>query len=196
MSVILLDIGNVIVNVDFLRFCRAVSRSGEEGARQLFCRYCASETKNRFDKGLIAPSDYLDMIAGDSESVAMPAGQLRVAWQDIFTPVPQSAEAILRMRDKHTIWIMSDTDPLHFTFLLNHCQALKEAERYWLSFEHGYLKREPESFRAVLACSGMDAGECILIDDRPDNCRCAESAGIRSLLFRDWSRTLAWLDLR
>jgi FMN phosphatase YigB (HAD superfamily) len=190
MGIILLDIGNVIVDVDFLRFCRSVARDRDSGPALIFDRYCASELKNRFDRGLMAPFDYLGMIAGDSDTLDMPLGDLKTAWQDIFSPKPEAGEAVRRLRENHTLWIMSDTDPLHVTFLFNRCPELKQAERYWLSFEHGWLKRERESFLALLAASGRPAWEFILIDDREDNCICAESCGIRTLLFRNWPETL------
>lgn len=190
MGIILLDIGNVIVDVDFLRFCRSVARDRDSGPALIFDRYCASELKNRFDRGLVAPFDYLGMIAGDSDTLDMPLGDLKTAWQDIFSPKPEAGEAVRQLGRRHTLWIMSDTDPLHVTFLFNRCPELKLAARYWLSFEHGRLKRERESFLELLAASGRPAGEFILIDDREDNCICAESCGIRTLLFRNWPETL------
>jgi len=195
MGIILLDIGNVIVDVDFHVFCRAVSRDGEGGAEALFSRYCVSEQKLLFDKGLIAPLDYLGMMARDPEIRSMPVIDLKGAWQDIFTLKEGISGAMSRLREKHTVWIMSDTDPLHFAFLLNNFPVLKLAERYWLSFEHGYLKREPESFREVLAADqGREAGEFILIDDREENCLCAGGCGLRTHLFSDWSRALEYLE--
>jgi len=190
MSIMLLDIGNVIVDVDFLRFCRSVARDRESGAALVFDRYCASELKNRFDSGLVAPFDYLGMIAGDPDTRSMPLLELKTAWQDIFSPKPEAGDAVRQLRENHTLWIMSDTDPLHVTFLFNRCQELKLAERYWFSFEHGRLKREREAFLEVLAASGRPAEEFILIDDRADNCGSAETCGIRTLLFRNWPETL------
>ncbi|NTV06502.1 MAG: haloacid dehalogenase [Chlorobiaceae bacterium] len=195
MGIILLDIGNVIVDVDFGAFCRAVSRDGEEGAEAIFSRYCISEEKLLFDKGLIAPLDYLGMMAGDPEIRSMPLNELEAAWQNIFTLKEGVAKAIGRLREKHAIWIMSDTDPLHFSFLLNNFPVLKQAERYLLSFEHGYLKREPEFFRELLAAEPeRDAREFILIDDREENCRCAEACGIRTHLFIDWPLALDYFE--
>lgn len=190
MSIILLDIGNVIVDVDFQRFCRSVARDRASGAARIFERYCTSELKNRFDRGLVAPFDYLGLIAGDADTRSMSPGELKTAWQDIFIPKPEAGDAVRRLRENHTLWIMSDTDPLHVTFLFNRCQELKLAERYWFSFEHGHLKREKEAFQQVLAAAGRPAGEFILIDDRQDNCRCAETCGIRTILFRNWPEAL------
>ena len=103
------------------------------------------------------------------------------------TDVPDAVGEILR---NHRVWIMSDTDPLHFTHLLNTLPVLRTAERYWLSFERGYLKRESEAFQELLSVSGRDDGEFVLIDDREDNCRSAASSGIRAIRFRNWSQAL------
>ncbi len=189
MGIILLDIGNVIVEVDFNRFCSSVSRHGAAGAERLFNRYCVSEVKLRFDKGLVAPAEYLSMMAGDPDIRRMPVNELKTAWQDIFTLKEGIEDALLRFRDRHAIWITSDTDPLHFTFLLNNFPVLKQADRYLLSYEHGYLKREPGAFHQILGsvCS-RQPDEFLLIDDREDNCRCADACGIPAHLFTGWPR--------
>ncbi|NTV20082.1 MAG: haloacid dehalogenase [Chlorobium limicola] len=194
MSVVLLDIGNVLVDVDFTVFCRKVSRHGENGAEELYGRYCVSEFKDLFDKGAIAPIDYLETIAGDPETRPITIRELKTAWQDIFSPKNEAPESVREMMLSHTVWIMSDTDPLHFTALLNNVPVLRTAERYWLSFEHGYLKREPGAFHEVLSCSGQNAKQFVLIDDREDNCQCAESCGIKAVHFRDWSQALQELQ--
>jgi FMN phosphatase YigB (HAD superfamily) len=191
MSIILLDIGNVLVSVDFWPFCRTVSRDGENGATAIMHRYCEGDLKERFDTGRIAISDYLDLIAADSQTLDMPRHRLCMAWQDIFTPVPGCIEAVGKLRSHHELWIMSDTDPLHFPFLIDRFPVLRNMDRYFLSYEHGYLKRSPEAFRHVLDSSGLDASAFLLIDDREVNTTTAARSGIDTILFRSWPETLA-----
>jgi glucose-1-phosphatase len=45
MSIILLDIGNVVVSVDFMRFCRAVALDPVAGVEEIFRKYCTSASK-------------------------------------------------------------------------------------------------------------------------------------------------------
>ena len=191
MGIILLDIGNVLVNVDFMPFCRAVSREGDAGAAAIMERYCLSELKERHDTGRIGPREYLAMIAADPLTRDLPPDRLRLAWQEIFTPTPGSAEAVETLKRRHELWIMSDTDPLHFAFLIDRFAALRNMDRYFLSYEHGWLKRSPEAFRYVLDSSGLDAAEFLLIDDREVNTRSCAEAGIASILFRNWPEALA-----
>jgi FMN phosphatase YigB (HAD superfamily) len=191
MGIILLDIGNVLVNVDFMPFCRAVSREGEAGAAAIVERYCQGELKDRHDTGRTGSHEYLAMIAADPLTRDLPLDRLRLAWQDIFTPTPGSAEAVEALRRRHRLWIMSDTDPLHFAFLIDRFPVLRNMDRYFLSYEHGWLKRSPEAFRYVLDSSGLDAAEFLLIDDREVNTRTCAGFGIQSILFRSWQEALA-----
>ena len=192
MGIILLDIGNVLVKVDFMPFCCAVCRDAESGAARLMARYCQGELKDRHDTGRIASFDYLDMIAADPLTLDLPPRQLRLAWQDIFTPLPGSEAAVGQLRQRHELWIMSDTDPLHFAFLLDRFPLLRTMDRYLLSYEHGWLKRSPEAFRYALELAGgRDASGLLLIDDRQVNIGSCRSVGINSILFRSWRETLA-----
>jgi FMN phosphatase YigB (HAD superfamily) len=191
MGIILLDIGNVVVNVDFMPFCRTVSRDGDSGAAAIMERYCQSELKDRHDTGWIGPNEYLGMIAADPLTLDLPLDSLRLAWQDIFTPMPGCAEALETLKRRHELWIMSDTDPLHFAFLIDRFPVLRSMDRYLLSYEHGWLKRSPEAFRYVLDSSGLDASGFLLIDDREVNTRSCAELGIESILFQSWAEALA-----
>lgn len=190
MSIILLDIGNVIVSVDFDPFCRAASRDGTTGPETIRNRYCDSSLKDRLDRGLVAPGEFLGMLAEDPDTVDMPVHFFRNAWQRIFTPVPGSVEAIASLREHHEIWIMSDTDPLHFAHLIDTYPVMRGQDRYFLSYEHGLLKRNAEAFRHVLGTSGHDPDRFMLVDDRPVNVESCRRVGIEGILFNNWSEVL------
>jgi len=191
MSIILLDIGNVIVSVDFLSFCRGFSSCGSGDEESLFQKYCLGDLKSRFERGMISPYDYLAMIGSDSMTAGTDLREIRVKWQNIFAAMDGADQGVELLGKKHRIWIMSDTDPLHFAFLLNNFPLLRGRERYYLSYEHGFLKQSPEAFRHVLSDSGLPAEEFLLIDDRPENCKAASEAGIRSIRFTSWPEILA-----
>ena len=193
MSIILLDIGNVIASVDFLRFCRKVLSEGSSELQALSRKYCEGELKIKFDQGIIEPLDYLCMIGRDSLTENMSHGEIRERWQDVFSPIEGAEEGVGILSSKHQLWIMSDTDPLHFAFLLSRYPFLRERERYYLSYEHGFLKSSPEAFEYVLHDSGVAAHEFVLIDDKTENCRVAESVGMKSIRFETWPETITAL---
>ena len=191
MGIILLDIGNVIVSVDFEPFCRAVARDGNAGADEIRRRYCDSDLKDGHDRGLVASGDFLRKLADDPATVDRPLSFFRSAWQRIFSPLQGSADGIRQLRDRHQIWIMSDTDPLHFAYLIDSYPVMREADRYLLSYEHGFLKRQPEAFRHVLDSSGLDPEQFTLVDDRQVNVDVCRSFGMNAILFESWAGVLA-----
>ncbi len=193
MSIILLDIGNVVVTVDFLVFCNAVAMDPVSGAQEIYRKYCIGEFKDKLETGFVASFEYLDAIARDPHSRTMPLHELKHRWQNIFALQEGAHESVSQLKEKHSVWIMSDTDPLHFTFLLNNFPLLRGADRYYLSFEHGKMKNSAEAFAHVLESSGRGADEFILIDDKAENCASASRAGIESILFQNWEDTLALL---
>jgi glucose-1-phosphatase len=191
MGIILLDIGNVIVSVDFDPFCRKVARDAVDGPPVISGRYCEGALKDRMDRGLVGPGEFLGMLADDPETVDGPPGFFRSAWQRIFTPVPGSVDAIAQLGERHEIWIMSDTDPLHFAYLLDTYPVMRGHDRYFLSYEHGLLKRDPDAFRHILESSGLEPGRFILVDDRPANLESCRRSGIAGILFSSWQETLS-----
>ena len=191
MGIILLDIGNVVVSVDFRPFCTAVSRFGPESSGTILGRYCDGELKDRLDTGMVAPGEFLLRLARDPLVNEMALTELRAAWQNIFTLQQGCLQGVKSLQERHSVWIMSDTDPLHFAFLINSFPVLRSADRYFLSYEHGFLKRSVDAFEHVLSESGQDAGEFLLIDDRAVNCAACEAAGMHSILFSSWEETLS-----
>jgi HAD superfamily hydrolase (TIGR01509 family) len=193
MSIILLDIGNVVASVDFLRFCRGVVSDEASDLQAVFRKYCEGGLKTKFDQGIIEPLDYLSMIGRDSLTGNMSHGEIREQWQNVFSPLEGAAEGVETLCREHRLWIMSDTDPLHFFHLLNNYPFLRGRERYYLSYEHGFMKSTPEAFEHVLHDSGLSAHEFVLIDDKFENCRSAEEAGIKSIRFETWPETITAL---
>lgn len=185
-KVILLDIGNVVVNVDFAAFCSTVAeKPGDEQA--IFDKFCSSSFKDDFDKGFVSVAVFLETVAADPLVQNIPVLELKKAWQNIFSLKPGATEGITWLKKFYRVWSMSDTDPLHFTALLNGFPALKTMERFYLSYEHGFLKNSPEAFFHVMQTSGIKPDELLLIDDKPENCKACLEAGVDSILFTGWN---------
>ena len=56
-------------------------------------------------------------------------------------------------------------------------------------------KPDPEIFRILLDRYGLDAGECVFLDDSPVNVAAAASLGFNAVLFDDIGRVRAELDM-
>ncbi len=188
-KVILLDIGNVIINVNFGAFCSAVAIS-PEAEKTVHQKFCTGSLLEDFNKGAVAVVDFLETVLADPVVRTMTAHELKSAWQRIFSLKEGALEGIGRLKERFTVWIMSDTDPLHFTFILNTFPVMRTLDRYFLSYEHGSLKNSPDAFRHILDTTDSEACELLLIDDKPENCSTSKNAGIESIQFTSWNDTL------
>ena len=116
--------------------------------------------------------------------------EVKKNWMNIFSPVRGIREAIEKLKNFYSIWIVSDTDPIHFNFLLNEFPIIRESDRFYLSYSMGALKNDPQFFYRLLENSGLSSAEFTLIDDKEENCRSATQNGIASILFTDWKSAL------
>ena len=193
-TTILLDIGNVIVDVDFTTFCTKVAAE-TRNVDAIFRKYCAGNLKERFDKGMIAPAAFLEQMVADPLLRKESVHEIKDAWQSVFSLKENALKGIELLQHGNHVWIMSDTDPLHFAALLNGFPVLRTMEQFYLSFEHGFLKNSPEAFMHVMQTSGSKPDELLLIDDKPENCLACRKAGIESVLFTDWNDMQARPDI-
>ena len=54
-----------------------------------------------------------------------------------------------------------------------------------LSFKEGFIKPQPEAFKAAAEQLGIETSECVLIDDQERNISGAKSTGMKAILYKD-----------
>lgn len=63
-----------------------------------------------------------------------------------------------------------------------------------LSNEEGITKPNPLIFERAAERLGLTPEECVMIDDRPENCRGAEEAGMKAIEFKNNEQMIAALE--
>ena len=56
-------------------------------------------------------------------------------------------------------------------------------EGYEFSFKVGTMKPDPAIWRHLLRTAGLEAGQCLYIDDEPPFCRAAEALGFTAIRY-------------
>jgi FMN phosphatase YigB (HAD superfamily) len=193
MKIILLDIGNVVLNVNFSLWCNVLSGGNAQKSNLIYQKYCIGKIKSDLDCGRITPDHFFATVASDDNAPNIIYSEVKKHWINIFTPFSSSRESIEKLKKHYSIWIVSDTDPIHFNFFINEFPFIKEADRFYLSYSVGILKNDPHFFNLLLENSDVGSAEFILIDDKEENCRSAAQNGIASVLFKDWKSALNYL---
>lgn len=187
---LVLDLGNVLVSLDFERFVRRAAERSGRPADLVRDRYILGEPKRRYERGAIDCEAFFDEMAG---WLVWPGtmAELREIWSDIFVPFPGAEAALQRLSADWSLWLLSDTNPTHLAWCLARWPWLEVCERRFVSHEQGCLKSEPEGFAPVMAAA--DGTTPIFYDDLPHNVEAARRAGLDGRLFTGWQEALAEL---
>ena len=179
-TAVLFDLGDVLVR---LRFERGLARLASfAGCEPLAIRDAAAvylgERALACNRGELSPAAFLEGLCR-SLGREVPLADAAEAWCDIFDPWPEMEALAAEVLDAgHPVWLLSNTDPLHFGRLRERIPVLGRFSGLHLSYEVGLTKPDPAYFEAFLRRSGLAPETCAFADDRPDNVAAARAVGI------------------
>ncbi len=149
-----------------------------------------------FEKGLITPSVFRDELRKLANRNLTDA-QIDTAWNGFLADIPAyKLDLLLRLRAKYMVYLLSNTNMIHWEWIKNHCFEYKgfEAKNFFdhifLSFEMKQVKPEKGIFEAVMEEELLKPEETFLIDDSTVNCQMAKSLGWQTYTPKakeDWS---------
>lgn len=114
--------------------------------------------------------------------------ELEKIWNSLLIgPFPETKHNLMEYAKKYRLLLLSNTNEIHFRQFSPDCRELFNIfGKLYLSYEIGLRKPNREIYEYVLKDSGLRAGECLFIDDTPENIEGAKKTGIDSVLFESW----------
>ncbi len=104
-------------------------------------------------------------------------------WCRIFFPMQGMEELFSNVEEKVAVGLLSDTDPIHWEYLLPRYPFLKRIKKPTLSYEIGWMKPAPQAYLAAARDVGFPPEACFYTDDRPENVEGARLVGMDPVLF-------------
>lgn len=194
---VLFDLGEVLVH---LRFSRGVARllelSGADPARApSYTSIFMDPFVLEWNAGQWAPAAFLAELCQRLGPKPVPMHAAAEAWCDVFDPYPEMEQLAAEVVDAgHPTWLLSNTDPLHFSRLAGAITVLQRFTGLHLSYEVGAAKPSPRFFELFLERSGFAPGDCLFVDDRPEFVATAQALGIAAAVHSgDVAQTRRWL---
>ncbi len=105
-------------------------------------------------------------------------------------------ELIIALARKLRLWIISNTNELHFDFMTRHYAFPRYCEGFVLSHEVGVLKPDARIFAHAVAKMQVDPSLVLFADDQQVNVKAAQNLGICAFQYRDADQFSAELKLR
>lgn len=177
---VIFDLGNVLVGVDAARLWERLSGVRDPGAGveglvrdDLMVRWCTGRLSPAEFHRAVMRRTGLDL--GFSEFVRW--------WCDVFVPMPGMDALVREVASVVPVGLLSDTDPLHFAFVLRENPFLSLFPAPTLSYLTGRMKPDPECYRAAAAAVHARPSECLFVDDLERNVAGAVAAGMPAVRF-------------
>ncbi|MBE0643656.1 MAG: HAD-IA family hydrolase [Bacteroidetes bacterium] len=97
---------------------------------------------------------------------SMSEEEFRMIWADIFWPNEEFLQLLSSIRERVTLVMLSNTNPLHIEFARKRFPEVFDLfSRTVFSYETGKSKPERAMFNEALLCAGCEADEAIYFDD-------------------------------
>lgn len=183
LSVIVFDLGRVLVDLDFDAFPRLLgfdrsptSPSVKSSIQQLAIQY---------ETGKITTEQFFNSL----DEVLLHKfrrEELLNAWNAIIgEEISAIAPIVDAVQLRYSTAILSNTSPTHFQKALDTSPTLRKFSKRYLSYKIGAMKPDLSVYRHVIENLKVDPSTILFIDDVSENIIAAQQCGIVGILFTD-----------
>lgn len=181
INTLIFDFGNVFINLDI--------EGNLKYAFETFKIDSFSEEMIAFnsfyEQGLISTQELLEFYSDNFPHV--PNEELINIWNFMLKDFPKHRLEYLQQLKKenqYNLILLSNTNDLHIDWIKAKVPFFEEFKacfnQFYLSHEIQLRKPNKDIFEYVLNENNLKASECFFIDDNADNCKTAETLGIKT----------------
>jgi len=188
LSVLLLDLGKVLVDYSHRRIAEGLARHARAEAyrdpdailREFFLQDPSLVT--RFDEGRLSAGEFFRQAA---EHLGLDVGyeEFLPLWNDIFREIPEVTRLLPELRRRCRLFLISNTNVLHFHFIREHFPFVHEMDAWILSYETGARKPHPRIYLRAVERARVPPERMLLVDDRMENVEGARRVGLQAVRF-------------
>ena len=190
---IIFDLGGVLVHLHWDGLCGRLAELSDCDAEEVRREVMNGPIVESAMRGLLQPRAYHESLCGKL-GIDLAYEEFTEIWNGLLSANEAIVPMVEQLKSGYPLVLGSNTDQIHFTYSLKEFPVLGHLGRYFLSYEMGLLKPEPEFFRHILRGLDVPAGDCIFIDDRPENVESAVGTGITAFQFEDIAKLRGDLD--
>jgi putative hydrolase of the HAD superfamily len=184
---ILLDLGGVIIDVDYHRTARAFNERGFQRFEELYSKAQQDHLFDGFELGALSPAEFRARIRTLS-NCPITDTDIDACWNAMLGHIPQERLGLVaQLKQRYRLLLLSNTNAIHvpaFTEIARRENAIADFKGLfhgaYYSCELGLRKPHPEAFDQVLGLHGASAATTLFIDDSIQHVRGARSAGLQA----------------
>jgi glucose-1-phosphatase len=183
IAAIAFDLGNVLVKVEHLRFCRRLAELVGRTPQEVYADVFQSGLEPGYDTGRLSSRKFHRSLQ-DHFGVDLPYSRFSKWWTEIFDPLEDMEEVVAHLARHYPLYMLSNTNELHFRYIQKNFAALLNSFRaFILSYRVGSRKPEGEIFQALIRKAGLPPGQILYTDDKEDFVAAARTQGLTAWHF-------------
>ncbi len=174
---IIFDLGGVILEIEWRQTFEILGLTDPATQTKFIDQLSEWETFHQFERGKVSAGDFF---LGINQMLGTRHGPeiLTKAWNRIIVrELPGVAEIFQRYSGRVPIYALSNTNTVHFDYVVAEYPILAKFDRLFTSFEMGERKPDAEIFWAAAKLAGIDPSRAIFIDDLASNVAAAKRVG-------------------
>lgn len=186
VTTLIFDFGGVLINLDLPLCIRKLKSIGAHDVEKYLSNFGQSGFFLSWEKGEIGLREFRDNIRAISSGQPTDE-EIDAAWMAFLQDIPaEKIDLLKQLRSRYRILMLSNTNPLHIEQSARiafeaHGTTMNELfDKCYLSYEMGLTKPGREIFELLLNDAGVEAGECLFIDDGQKNIDMANSMGFQT----------------
>ena len=187
IKAVIFDLGNVLVNYDVWKAARRFSKAGGISQVRIWAHFFLSKFEQAYTRGEISTREFYNAACKVFKK-PVPYKVFKHYWNDIFWENPGMDKLLTRLKKHYPLYLISNTNALHFTYLKKHFKLLRHFKRRFPSHEVGARKPDLKIYRRVLRKIGLRPEETVFIDDMKSFIAGARKAGMHAIRFKTRAR--------
>ncbi|MBS3907432.1 MAG: HAD family phosphatase [Syntrophaceae bacterium] len=188
IEVILFDLGNVILPFNHYQIAEKLSRFTKnvdfQDPEVIFYYLFDFENGaiNGYEVGKVSSLDFFQSLK-EHLQLTLSFEEFIPIWNDIFWENLEVSEIIRSLKGKKRLGLLSNTNPLHFDYILLKFPVVQIFDKWILSHEVGFKKPALEIFQSAIEWACVEPEKILFIDDMKTHIEVAISLGMRGIHF-------------
>ena len=188
VEVILYDLGNVILPFNHFQIAEKLSRFSQRKEFQdppkMFSYLFDFEkgAVNGYEAGKVSSLEFFQSLQ-EFLQLSLSFEDFIPIWNEIFIEDQEVSQIILSQKGRWKLGLLSNTNPLHFDYVLAKFSIIRVFDRWILSHEMGFKKPAVEIFQKAVQWASVEPRKILFIDDMKKHVEVAASLGIQGIHF-------------
>lgn len=188
IDVILFDLGNVILPFNHYSIAEKLlpftRRKDFQDPKKIFSYLFDFEQGaiNGYEVGKISSHEFFRSLR-EFLQLSLSFEEFKPIWNEIFWEDEKVSEIVRFLKGKRRLGLLSNTNPLHFNYILSRFPVVREFDGWLLSHEVGFKKPAIEIFEKAIEWASVKPEQIFYIDDMKTHVAVATSLGMQAIHF-------------